>query len=172
MRFDTHRVLVIVAILGVAQLKAMDSQQDSPTPSRNAWTGVYSEPQAKRGAEAFRKACGYCHRDNLLGDYGPPLIGVDFTYPWDGRTLGELYEKMASTMPPASAVDRVSVSSGDYVDIIGFILQSNGLPPGTAELPTDTEQLRAIRFTRQPPPVDIRANSFCSSRNGSAVQKD
>jgi hypothetical protein len=120
-------------------------------PPRNAWAGVYSAAQAERGGEVYRRACGYCHRDNLLGDYGPPLVGVDFTYPWDGRTLGDLYETIASTMPPESAVDRIPVSRRDYLNIVAFILRANGLPPGTSELPLDTAQLRQIVFTRERP---------------------
>jgi cytochrome c5 len=119
---------------------------------RSAWSGVYTEEQAERGATIFRKACGYCHRDNLRGDYGPPLVGVDFTYPWDGRTLGELYDTMSSTMPPASAVDRVVLQPKDYVDIIGFILRANGLPSGGTQLPTDAARLREIVFTRHSTP--------------------
>ena len=102
-------VLLTTGGLLLGPLLAANSarQNEGAQERRDARTGVYSAAQAERGAQMFRKACGYCHRDNLSGDYGPPLVGVDFTYPWDGRTLAELYEKMSSTMPPASAVDRV-----------------------------------------------------------------
>jgi mono/diheme cytochrome c family protein len=155
MRCATH-LFALLAMAGSAGFTVTVGQSaaaQAPVHSqRSAWSGVYSEEQAERGAKIFRKACGYCHRDNLGGDYGPPLVGVDFTYPWDGRTLGELYDTMSSTMPPASAVDRVVLQPSDYVDILSFILRSNGLPPGVAELPTDAGRLRGIVFTRRATP--------------------
>ena len=148
--------LILLVMAGLAGATLLATHHAQPLSNvqvrRSAWTGVYSEDQAERGAKVYRKACGYCHRDNLLGDYGPPLVGVDFTYPWDGRTLGELYEVMSSRMPPPSAVDRVTLESKDYVDIISFILRSNGLPAGAAELPTDMGRLNEIVFTRQATP--------------------
>jgi quinoprotein glucose dehydrogenase len=157
MRKETRvSVLLLGAVLSTTLLDArslrwQQGNQAVERGARNAWVGVYSKAQAERGRETFRRACGYCHRDNLLGDYGPPLVGVDFTYPWDGRTLAELYETVVSTMPPASAVDVARVSRQDYVDIISFVLSSNGFPPGASELPMDIGTLRKIVFTRQPP---------------------
>ena len=36
---------------------------------RTVWDGVYTEAQAKRGEEAYKRSCGYCHRDDLAGGF-------------------------------------------------------------------------------------------------------
>lgn len=145
-------LFILLAIAGVTGASLLATGRVAGEQARRSvWAGVYSDEQAERGSRMFRTACGYCHRDNLLGDYGPPLVGVDFTYPWDGRTLGELFETISTTMPPASAVDRVVLQPQDYADIISFILRSNGVPSSAAELPTDTARLSEIVFKRQAP---------------------
>ena len=32
-----------------------------PAESRSVWDGVYTEEQAKRGEQLYRKECGTCH---------------------------------------------------------------------------------------------------------------
>ena len=106
--------------------------------------GVYTLDQAKRGEELYRLECSFCHRDSLLGnsiDGGPPLRGPQFTMRWTDFSietmLGTIQELMPNDEPG-------SLSRQEYVDVVGFILWANQLPPGEAELPTAPEALDQI----------------------------
>ena len=47
--------------------------------------GVYSEAQATRGAEAYKKDCSSCHGEGLDGDgFAPGLAGSEFLSNWNG----------------------------------------------------------------------------------------
>jgi hypothetical protein len=135
----------------------------SRTPQKNVWDGVYTEAQAARGWVIYRENCGHCHRDNLLGDEGPPLSGVNFNYGWDNMTVAKLFDKIATTMPPPTGALVRSLSAQEYVDIIGFIFRSNELPAGTVELSSDRGALDQILFTRVPP-GQTRSGLFTRAR--------
>ena len=60
---------------------------------KTVWNGVYTKEQAVRGEQTYLRACASCHRDNLQGDEGPPLIGSRFTFQWRDRTLKDLFNQ-------------------------------------------------------------------------------
>src|SRR3954467_5216444 len=68
--------------------------------SRTTWDGVYTEAQAARGATVYAATCAQCHGPTLSGAEGPPLTGVDFASNWNGLSLGELFERVRTSMPP------------------------------------------------------------------------
>jgi mono/diheme cytochrome c family protein len=107
--------------------------------------GVYSDAQAKRGAEISGEECARCHSVSLLGGENdtPPLVGEIFQNKWNGLTLADLYEKTRATMP-ADSPGRLSKS--DYVDVLAFILSSNKYPAGAADLKPDPESLKQIKL--------------------------
>jgi len=162
-RDTASRVLALLLVLSAvvaAQARQAHSQaaaMPTPTSTRNAWDGVYTVAQAERGWGAYRRSCGHCHRDNLLGDDGPPLYGVDFTYRWDNHTVAEMFDVIASTMPPVSAA-LPSLTPQEYADVISFIFRSNGLPAGAAELRPDPEALKQVLFTLRPPGGSSRSH--------------
>src|SRR5687767_6850263 len=63
--------------------------------------GVYTAEQAKRGAALYGEQCASCHGENMEGvaDLFPALAGDPFMKTWIGRSVGELYEKISTTMP-------------------------------------------------------------------------
>ena len=66
-----------------------------------ASAGVYTEEQATRGEATYKETCAACHGDNLEGSGPmPPLAGADFLMNWQGKSLGDLYEKTQTTIPP------------------------------------------------------------------------
>src|SRR5438105_8051005 len=74
------------------------AQEASET--RSVWDGVYTEEQAKRGEEVYRKECAACHGDMLTGgESAPPLTGGAFQANWNGLTLGDLFDRIRKTMP-------------------------------------------------------------------------
>src|SRR5262249_51856255 len=36
---------------------------------RTIWSGIYSEAQARRGEEAYKGQCAYCHQQDLSGGF-------------------------------------------------------------------------------------------------------
>jgi mono/diheme cytochrome c family protein len=93
--------------------------------------GVYSTAQAARGQQVYQMRCVACHGPALEGAVGPPLAGNEFLSVWSGRSLAELVDKIEKTMPPDQPG---SVSRGQAIDIVAFVLQSGKFPGGPAEL--------------------------------------
>src|SRR5688572_21003202 len=97
-RASNRYLLTSAAMLAAAAIHSVTFA----TPSQDAktvWDGVYADAQAKRGEDVSKTMCVTCHGDELAGsDLAPALQGVDFKGVWSGRTAGELYEKINTTM--------------------------------------------------------------------------
>jgi len=120
--------------------------QESP---RTVWDAVYNETQAKRGEAIFVDACSNCHGRTLEGaDMTPPLTGGAFMANWDGLSVGDLTDRIRSSMP----LDRPgSLSRQDNVDVVAYILRFNQFPAGKDELPREVQTLKQIVFKAQKP---------------------
>src|SRR5690242_1305118 len=94
--------------------------------SRTTWDGVYNDTQAKRGEAIFVDACSNCHGRTLEGaDMTPPLTGGAFMANWDGLSVGDLTDRIRTSMP----LDRPgSLSRQDNVDVVAYILRFNQFP--------------------------------------------
>ncbi len=113
-------------------------------PSRSVWDGVYTQEQAGRGRPLYNQHCASCHADTLMGgEMSPPLVGGDFLSNWNGLTLGELFERIRTTMPQNKAG---KLTREVNAEITAYILSVNKFPPGKAELPHSTEFLKEIRI--------------------------
>jgi cytochrome c len=117
--------------------------------ARTVWDGVYSEAQAKRGEAIFVDACSNCHGRTLEGqDMTPPLTGGVFMSNWDGLSVGDLTDRIRSSMP----LDRPgSLSRQDNVDVVAYILRFNQFPAGKDELPIQINTLKQIVFKAAKP---------------------
>jgi S-disulfanyl-L-cysteine oxidoreductase SoxD len=112
--------------------------------SQAATTGVYTEDQAKRGAALYKELCGTCHGDDLLGSGGmPALSGEAFASSWQGKTLGDLFERIGTTMP---ALDPGSLRPAQTVDLIAYMLSISKYPAGATELASSPDALRRIKI--------------------------
>jgi mono/diheme cytochrome c family protein len=137
-RFLSACLPVITFVSWMAWLNGQDK------PSQSVWDGIYTEAQAARGEAGYREACASCHGEKLDGrGQIPPLAGSDFTSNWNGMTVGDLFEKMQTSMP----ADRPGqLSKEQNAAILAFILGSNRFPAGNKELSADTDALKGIRF--------------------------
>jgi len=116
---------------------------------RTNWDGVYTDGQAARGFEIYQESCTSCHHDDLLGDAdAPPLAGPIFTSRWIGSTTSNMVEIISNLMPPVAPN---SLGRQAYVDLVSYLLQANGNPAGSRELPTDSTRLEWIRLTESAP---------------------
>jgi mono/diheme cytochrome c family protein len=107
--------------------------------------GVYTERQAARGESSYKMACASCHGPALQGKGAqmPQLAGPDFVMNWNGQTVGELFERIQSSMP----ADRPgTLARSENADIVAFLLKSNNLPAGKDDLPSDADALKRIQF--------------------------
>jgi mono/diheme cytochrome c family protein len=102
---------------------------------KGTYDGVYTAAQAERGKSAFLTGrCGGCHQLDLSGDRGPTLKGSEFLSHWESGSLNNLYTKIKETMPPNSPNESTDEAK---LDIVAYLLQSNGFPPGSTELKAD-----------------------------------
>jgi cytochrome c len=116
---------------------------------KTTWTGVYSEAQATRGGTIYADKCASCHAPDLTGlDQAPPLSGNDFNTNWNDLALNDLFERIHISMP---ADKPGSLSRQEAADIVAFILQKGGFPAGAAELPSEADGLKAIKFVAKKP---------------------
>jgi S-disulfanyl-L-cysteine oxidoreductase SoxD len=126
---------LMAAGLSMAVLAAAD-------PS--VWDGVYTAEQTRRGESAYFSACASCHGTALEGgDMTPPLVGGAFTSNWNDLTVGDLFERIRTSMP----LDMPGkLSRQQNADTIAFILKANGWPAGASELAADVAALKQIRI--------------------------
>ena len=130
MRWAAAACLAATALLGAA--------------GPSVWDGVYTADQAKRGETAYLQACAGCHGTGLEGgDMTPPLVGGAFTSNWNNLTVGDLFERIRTTMPLDSPG---RLSRPQTADVIAFMLNANAWPAGTTELPPDPPALKQIRI--------------------------
>jgi mono/diheme cytochrome c family protein len=124
---------------------AIPSGQDA----RSVWDGVFTAEQARRGEALYGQHCAACHGGNLLGaEAAPALTGFEFGANWTGLTLGDLYERIRTSMPPD---DPGKVTAQQKVDIIAYMLRVGAFPAGTTELPRDQQILTTIKYLATKP---------------------
>ena len=135
--------LIVVAAVLVSAI-ALRAQQAQP----RIWQGVYTTAQAERGKATFLVTCQRCHNADLSGDRGPALKGERFMTTWGGGGVNRLFEKIRDTMPPFATS---TLDDATKLDIVTFILQTNGFPTGGKELAAaDLESIDIVAKGEQP----------------------
>lgn len=144
-----RRRLLLGAALIASSFFALRAQE--PAESRSVWDGVYTEEQAKRGEEVYKKECAACHGAELTGgESAPALTGGAFQSNWNGLTLGDLFDRIRKTMPQSKPG---SLTRQQNSDVLAFMLSVNKFPAGKTELYRQSEMLKEIRFeTKKPAP--------------------
>lgn len=112
--------------------------------ARSVRDGVYTAEQAKRGEALYGQHCASCHGLALTGaETAPALTGFEFSANWSGLTLGDLFERIRTSMPQE---DPGKVSAQQKADILAYMLRVGQFPAGTIELPRDAQTLGLIRY--------------------------
>jgi len=121
--------------------------------TRTANDGIFTAEQAKRGDVLYKEQCATCHGDNLEGSGPmPPLAGKDFLANWEGKTVGELFEKIATTMP---ATAPGTLTPAQAADIVAHTLNASGYPAGATELEGKVDVLTQVKI--DPPKAAVAA---------------
>ena len=118
------RTLTSAAVLAWALVAAAGAQAP---PAVDIWQGAYGAAQAERGRTVYMSACIRCHGADLAGTTAPALTGDRFFESWGGDSVSRLFEKIRDTMPPNFST---TLDDGAKLDIVAFILQTNGFPSG------------------------------------------
>ncbi|MSO45404.1 MAG: cytochrome c [Acidobacteria bacterium] len=143
---------IMAGVTGQVAVSARQTAAPATAPaqgSRTQWDGVYTDVQAQRGDELYVKRCGTCHGTKLEGtDEAPPLTGAAFDGNWDALKMGELSERIRTTMP---VEDPGSLTRAQTADVLAYVLRRAGAPAGQANLPTNVDQLNAITYLSKKP---------------------
>jgi mono/diheme cytochrome c family protein len=101
-----------------------------------------SDAQAESGKSVYTEYCSACHMDDLSGNNrAPSLAGNTFAAHWGQGTVGDLYKKIATTMPQ---INPGSLSAQNYIDVVVYLLKSNGFPAGQEDLKNDDASLQKM----------------------------
>jgi mono/diheme cytochrome c family protein len=139
-RFAVSVVSVWALVAGAAAFQVAVGAQ-----GKSVADGVYSTAQAERGAKLYAEQCASCHGEDMAGVAGlfPPLAGADFLKLWEGKSVGELFEKIQTTMP---ALDPGSLKPEQTADTVAFVLSHSKYPAGSEDMATSLEPLKQIRI--------------------------
>jgi quinoprotein glucose dehydrogenase len=131
-------VLLVIAVIVV-----------SGQAQKTVWDGVYTEEQAKRGADVYAEKCAMCHGDSLGGvESAPALTGPQFYATWEGENLNSLFERIRMSMPQDNPG---SLSRAQNVDIVAHMLHVGGYPAGSTPLEAQAGALTAIKVLTYKP---------------------
>ena len=97
--------------------------------------GGFTTDQAAAGWSVYGVQCQECHGPALEGmEHAPPLAGVEFLNSWAGQTTDALLAYLRDEMPPGQAG---ALSESSYLDLVAYVLESNGAVPGERALRAD-----------------------------------
>ena len=144
-RLIRSTLLLLLTSASVTAVWAMPGRSVAQDPAgKSVWDGVYAEEQSKRGETLSQSTCVSCHGEQLSGSgVAPPVQGEDFREAWSGRSAGELFDKILTTMP----ADRAGTLKPDQAaDLAAYIFKLNDFPTGQAELPSEMTALNGIKI--------------------------
>ena len=130
---ETNAKLDEAFSLSLSETAVTANKPGSPVSSL---TGVYSQAQARKGGDFYKRYCGACHTTASHS-------GEAFQSMWHGRSTAELFDYLRMTMPNDNPG---KLSPDQYADIVAYLLQLNGMPAGPSSLRADPKQLERIRI--------------------------
>jgi hypothetical protein len=151
--FRRTSLALAVVLLGGMVLRAQDT-----TP--RIWQGIYTTAQAERGKATFNNACLRCHGVDLSGTTAPALKGDRFQSSWGSDTVESLFAKIRDTMPPNFGT---IVDDQAKLDVVTYILQTNGFPAGPTELVIGSSDLASAQILKKGEQASVQNFSLVST---------
>jgi alcohol dehydrogenase (cytochrome c) len=155
MKRHRDRILVSVVMAGLfmatlARPWQARAQEAAKQAAPEITTAAYTGAQAAQGKAAYAEICASCHGQDLGGsEFASALKGAAFNQNWGGKTAAELFDYIATKMPP---YDPGELDPESYAQIIAYILQGNGVRASTTtQLPSDVKRLAAMILPRSAP---------------------
>lgn len=146
MNTSVARRAVGVAALAVLASGIVAGQLGAQSAEPRIWQGVYSDAQAARGRDVFNTACLRCHGADLAGTTAPALKGDRFYTTFGNEPIDRLFLKVRDTMPPSFST---ILDDQAKLDVVTYILQTNGYPAGSAELRLASEDLATAQVLKK-----------------------
>jgi mono/diheme cytochrome c family protein len=100
---------------------------------------VFTQAQADQGQKDYNGQCAMCHGAELLGPDAPALVGLEVMHNFS--TAAGLFDYFSVAMPPQAPG---LLEEETYVNILAYILKSNGAQAGDTALDADPAKLAAI----------------------------
>ena len=125
------RDLFITAAVGLLALAPAAEAQERLTTQ----DGIYTSEQAARGKQVYVDVCAQCHP---LDWYQGSIMRA-----WEGAPIYNFFQVVRTTMPQSNPG---SLRGRDYVDMLAYILELNGMPPGEDALSARRSELSNILF--------------------------
>lgn len=123
-------LLLVATSLGIGTPLTGQTQD-----TRTTLDGVYTAEQAARGRQTYQRVCSECHS---LDYYSGATIR-----PWAGADVYSMYDLIRTQMPQNNPG---SLRPREYVAMIAYILELNGMPAGAEALSSRRSELRNIVF--------------------------
>lgn len=102
----------------------------------------YQTAQAERGAALYQQQCAACHLPDLQGSFeAVALRDSAFVDNWRNRAPEEMLDLLRRTMPTQAPG---SLSDEEYLDLIAFLLQANGVASGATALAANSDTVLFI----------------------------
>ena len=141
-----YRIIVSTLVFGLLLCHALVWNSDLSSASVTQTEDLFTATQAARGAAAYAKNCASCHGQNLEGKTSTALSGQRFANKWaDGKhTIDDLYFVVRTQMPYGAPG---TLTNQQYIDVVAFMLQSNGYRAGSKELVANSPSLKALKIT-------------------------
>jgi S-disulfanyl-L-cysteine oxidoreductase SoxD len=151
--FRRLSITLVVVLLGAVVLRAQN-------PAPRIWQGIFTNAQAERGKATFNNACLRCHAADLSGTTAPALKGDRFQSSWGNDTVESLFAKIRDTMPPNFGT---IVNDQAKLDVVTYILQTNGFPAGQTELVIGSGDLASAQILKQGEQANVQNFSLVST---------
>ncbi len=131
--------MLIACAIAAGMAAAASGQVAAETTVRDK---VYSQEQSKRGRVSYDGKCASCHDG---GTMGPELWGDPFLTQWENKDVGSFFTRIQTTMPEDAPG---TLGEKEVLDIIAYVIQTNGFPAGDKELESATA-LAALKFVKK-----------------------
>jgi len=136
------RIILATLVFGLLLCPMFFSERSISSASSQA-DGAFTAAQAANGAVVYAKSCAACHGQRLEGGSSTALVGASFAGKWgDGKhSVDDLYFVIRTQMPYGAAG---TLTDQQYLDVVAFMLQSNGSRAGNKALTANSPALKTM----------------------------
>jgi len=134
LRVSSRLLIVLSAMALMVVGSTFTTSAQGGGDGKTVWnTPVFTDAQAERGASAYAANCSQCHAEDMRGGgrYAA-LVGDSWMSDFQTQSVADLFAFISTNMP--NGANAGSLPRSTYLDLASFILQSNGMPSGAADL--------------------------------------
>ncbi len=162
---SSHTLRTATAAAALAGLVLIGPTASAAPPR----TPDFTAGQAASGAQIYAQHCALCHGPSLKGAAAAALMGSSFQaqWAWPRRSVLDLLSYVRANMPLGAAG---SLPPADYLSVVAFVLQGNGLTATGHPLNDDRALLGQMGFAQSAPatpaPTPAPSAAFITGDHG------